>query len=237
MASAKTASRLVLINLLIVLTVAACARTAPAPNPAATVTNTTGPSRLQAVDPAHTALLVMDMQRGLTSQTGSAGNALAARIAAAERASRNAGVMVGFVMTEFAPGYPDVSPNNKEFAPAVGSGKMIRGDPDTQLDPRIAPVGTEHVIVKHRIGAFSTDSLEQVLRARNINTLVLAGIATSGVVLSTVRVAADLDYRVIVLSDCVTDPDPEINRLLLEKVFPPQADVTDSDRYVAALAH
>jgi nicotinamidase-related amidase len=114
---------------------------------------------------------------------------------------------------------------------------MIRGDPDTQLDPRIAPVGTELVFVKHRVGAFSSDSLEQVLRARNINTLVLSGIATSGVVLSTVRVAADLDYRVVVLSDCVTDPDSEVNRLLLEKVFPVQADVTDSDRYMASLDH
>jgi nicotinamidase-related amidase len=78
------------------------------------------------------------------------------------------------------------------------------------------------VIVKDRVGAFSTDSLDQVLRARNVNTLVLTGIATSGVVLSTVRVAADLDYRVIVLSDCVTDPEPEVNRILLEKVFPPR---------------
>jgi len=48
----------------------------------------------------------MDMQEGLTAQAGPAGDALAAQIATAERASRRAGVMVGIVKTEFAPGTP-----------------------------------------------------------------------------------------------------------------------------------
>jgi nicotinamidase-related amidase/predicted small lipoprotein YifL len=239
MASARTPSRLVL-ALLVVLTLAACGRVAPAPTPAHLPTATmtaASPPRFRAIDPAHTALLVMDMQQGIVALAGPTADSLTARIATAERVSRAAGVMVGSVETEFAPDYSDVPRNNKEFAPLAGSGKLIRGDPDTQLDPRVAPAGAEPVIVKDRVGAFSTDSLDQVLRARNVNTLVLTGIATSGVVLSTVRVAADLDYRVIVLSDCVTDPEPEVNRILLEKVFPPQADVINSDQYVATLAH
>jgi nicotinamidase-related amidase len=240
MALAKTPSRLVLIGLLVVLTLAACDRMAPASTtahrPTATMT-AANPPQFQAIDPAHTALLVMDMQQGIVALAGTTTDSLTARIATVERASRAAGVMVGFVETEFAPDRSDVPPNNKEFGPLAARGKMIRGDPDTQFDPRIAPVGTEPVIVKHRVGAFSTDSLQLVLRARNVTTLVLTGIATSGVVLSTVRVAADLDYRVIVLSDCVTDPEPEVNQILLAKVFPPQADVINSDQYVATLAH
>ena len=57
------------------------------------------------------------------------------------------------------------------------------------------------------------------------DALVLAGIATSGVVLSTLRQAADLDYRLTVLSDGCLDSDPEVHRVLTAAVFPKQADV------------
>jgi nicotinamidase-related amidase len=58
---------------------------------------------------------------------------------------------------------------------------------------------------------------------------VLAGIATSGVVLSTLRHAADADYRIIVASDCCSDRDVEVHRVLLGKVFPRQAKVVTSE--------
>jgi len=71
-----------------------------------------------------------------------------------------------------------------------------------------------------------------VLRAANIDTLVLTGIATSGVVLSTLRQAADLDYRLVVLSDACLDSDAEVHRVLMEKVFPRQADVVTVNEWV-----
>ena len=76
---------------------------------------------------------------------------------------------------------------------------------------------------KTRVGAFSTTDLDQQLRDRGIDTLILAGISTSGVVLSTVRDAADRDYRVYVLEDASADPDPEVHDLLIRKIFPRQA--------------
>jgi nicotinamidase-related amidase len=72
-----------------------------------------------------------------------------------------------------------------------------------------------------------------VLRARGIDTLVLTGIATSGVVLSTPRQAADLDYRLTVLADGCLDGDPEVHRVLTEKIFPRQADVLTVDDWIA----
>lgn len=97
------------------------------------------------------------------------------------------------------------------------------------------PSRDEPVIVKHEVGAFSVPSLQTILRTSNIDTLVLAGIATSDVVTSTAEAAADLDYRVIVLSDFVTDADPEVNRVLLDKVLPIEADVIDSTQYAKAV--
>ena len=61
-------------------------------------------------------------------------------------------------------------------------------------------------MVKHRISPFVSTDLETLLRANGIDTLVLAGVHTSGVVLSTVRHAGDLDYRLVIVRDCCADP-------------------------------
>ncbi len=74
-----------------------------------------------------------------------------------------------------------------------------------------------------------------ILRANDIETIVMFGIATSGVVLSTLRHAADADYRLIVLKDCCSDRDAEVHRVLTEKVFPRQATVITAAEFLAAL--
>jgi len=77
--------------------------------------------------------------------------------------------------------------------------------------------------------------METILRSKNINKLVLFGISTSGVVLSTVRWAADMDYSLAVVSDACADRDSEVNRVLMEKVFPWQATVVTSDDFLRAI--
>jgi nicotinamidase-related amidase len=95
----------------------------------------------------------------------------------------------------------------------------------TAIDARVAPQDEDIVVRKTRVGPFSTTDLHEQLQSRGVDTLVLAGISTAGVVLSTVRQAADFDYRVVVVSDACADPDPEVHAILMEKVFPRQADV------------
>jgi nicotinamidase-related amidase len=89
----------------------------------------------------------------------------------------------------------------------------------------VAPQDGDIIVRKVRVGAFSTTDLDAQLRERGVDTLILAGISTSGVVLSTVRDASDRDYRVIVLSDSTADPDAEVHAFLTERIFPRQADV------------
>jgi nicotinamidase-related amidase len=73
------------------------------------------------------------------------------------------------------------------------------------------------------------------LRANNIETLIILGYATSGVVLSTVRYAADSDYRLVVVEDCCADQDPEVHNFLTQRIFPRQAEVVSADEVIQAL--
>jgi hypothetical protein len=72
---------------------------------------------------------------------------------------------------------------------------------------------------------FSTTDLDRQLRERDVSTLILAGLSTSGVVLSTVRDAADRDYELFVLADACADPQPGVHEFLTERIFPRQANV------------
>ena len=88
------------------------------------------------------------------------------------------------------------------------------------------------MITKSRVNAFAGTDLEQVLRARDLDTLVMFGIATSGVVLSTVLHASDADYRLIVISDCSADLDAEVHSCLIEKVLPRRALVVTAKEFL-----
>ena len=99
----------------------------------------------------------------------------------------------------------------------------------------VAPEAHDLVVTKHRVSAFAGTDLDMILRANDIETLILFGISTSGVVLSTVRHAADADYRLIVIKDCCADQDPEVHACLVDKVFPRQSTVVSADSFLNAL--
>jgi nicotinamidase-related amidase len=92
----------------------------------------------------------------------------------------------------------------------------------------LRPQGDEIVVRKTRFGSFSTTNLSSRLREAGIESLILAGISTSGVVLSTVRDAADQDFQIYVLADACADGNPHVHSLLTEAVFPHQAYVINT---------
>ncbi|MFI5915992.1 cysteine hydrolase family protein [Dactylosporangium sp. NPDC051541] len=104
-----------------------------------------------------------------------------------------------------------------------------------QIQPEVAPTDGDIPITKRRVSAFAGSDLEMVLRSSGIEHLVLTGIATSGVVLSTLRQAADLDFQLTVLADGCLDNDEEVHRVLVEKIFPRQAEVTTVESFTAPL--
>ena len=182
-----------------------------------------------------TALLIMDVQEGVVGRFADDESYLP-RLATAVRAARDAGIGIIYVTVAFRQGYPEVSRLNKTFAAIVGSGRFTGDDPGSRIHPAVAPAPGEVIVSKRRVSAFSGSDLDVVLRSGDTTSLVLAGIATSGVVLSTLRQAADLDYRLTVLADGCLDADPEVHRVLMEKVFPRQADVVSVADWTASLS-
>src|ERR1700730_10690671 len=145
-------------------------------------------------------LLLMDFLHGIVERLGSQSVIAAADRAA--KAARAAGIPVMFVRVAFRPGYPEVAESNASFsAVAARAGDAFTQDhPATQVHASLTPLDGEPVILKRRVSAFPGSDLDVLLRGAGADALILAGISTSGVVLSTLRQAADLDYRLTVLS-------------------------------------
>jgi nicotinamidase-related amidase len=181
-----------------------------------------------------TALLVMDVQNGIVARFAS-GDALQP-LRSALQSARAHGLPVIFVRVAFRPGYPEVSPDNRAFSSLKERGGMLESEDATQVWDGVRPEPEEVVVIKRRVSAFTGSGLEVVLRAQGIDQLILTGIATSGVVLSTLREAADQDFGLTVLSDACLDADPEVHRVLVEKVFPRQAQVLSVQEWQAALS-
>lgn len=186
------------------------------------------------LNPRKTALLVMDVQNGIVSRFAEDKNVILPFQNAVEAARRH-DISVIFVRVAFSEGYPEISPQNKSFSALSKSGGMTLFDTTTQIHDSVKPQPGEPVVTKYRVSAFAGSNLEVILRSRQIDTLILTGIATSGVVLSTLRQAADKDYVLTVLSDACIDADPEVHRVLIEKVFPRQAQVQTVDTWMNTL--
>jgi nicotinamidase-related amidase len=180
-----------------------------------------------------TALLVMDLQNGIVSRFADNPEVLKPFQKAVEAARQNK-IPVIFVRVGFSEGYLEVSPRNKAFSAISRHGGMTVVDSSTQIHESVQPKPNEPVITKYWVSAFAGSNLEIILRSQQIDTLILSGIATSGVVLSTLREAADKDFSITVLSDACLDADPEVHRVLIEKVFPRQAEVQTVDTWIGS---
>ena len=140
-----------------------------------------------------TAFLVLDYATYIV-ENFSHDHEVAERAAAALAAARRAGLPVSYVVPD---GMQD------------------------QIHPLVAPAAGEPVLGKKSFSAFATTNLDETLREAGIGHLIIAGVATSGTVLSTTRWAVDIGYRVTVCADACADPDPGAHAALTdENVFP-----------------
>jgi nicotinamidase-related amidase len=185
----------------------------------------------QQVIVAQSALLVMDFQVPIVGRITDGQDRLLATTAGVIAAARRCGMRIIYVVVGFREGYPEISSRNKAFSTIKASGGFA-----TDIHPRVAPAADDVIVTKRRVNAFAGTDLEMILRAGGIDTLVLCGISTSGVILSTVCAAADADYRLFVVRDCCADTDESVHICLMDKVFPRRASVLDSTAVITAMS-
>lgn len=171
------------------------------------------------LEPRRTALILVDlMPRVIALPTAPlTGQVVLERCVALAKATRAAGGLVVHVRVE-QPG-SGVQPEGSELAP--------------ELDPQPADVE----IVKRTVGAFHDTGLDEVLRSRDVDTVVLGGIATNFGVESTGRAADERGYRVIYVADAMTGLHGYAHDFAVDYILPKFGTVSTGTEYVAALGN
>jgi nicotinamidase-related amidase len=188
------------------------------------------------LDRQHTALLIADFYAAMMGTIPHAvDRQVVENTQRLQAAAREAGLFVCYCATVFRPGYVEISERNKTFQERKHSGQPAVSDPVQLIHPAVRPADGEVVVGKHRVNALYGTALDLILRANNIDTLIILGYATSGVVLSTTRSAADLDYRLVIVEDCCADQDPAVHDFLTQRIFPRQVNVVSAADVIAAL--
>ena len=167
------------------------------------------------IDRERTAVLIMDFQQRIVNNVASEPESVVRNAARVLDEARATGIPVIYVVHR--------------------GGAFAEYMLDVEIHEGVTPAAGETVITKTRPGPFSTTALDVDLREMGIDTLVVMGVATSGCVLSAVRWATDINYRFIVVADACSDADPEVHRVLTEKVYPRQGTVMSADEFLGAI--
>ena len=184
----------------------------------------------------HTSILIADFYTDIMDALPHAtSRGVIQKASALQSVARDAGVMLCYCATVFRPGYPEIGERNKTFRQRKASGQSAIANPIDVIHSGVRPRDGEVVVGKHRVNALYGTGLDVALRANDIRDLVILGYATSGVVLSTVRYGADLDYNLYVVEDCCSDSDAEVHDFLINRILPRQADIVNSEDVIKAL--
>ncbi|MFC2021267.1 cysteine hydrolase family protein [Chloroflexota bacterium] len=166
------------------------------------------------IDQKKTAVLIMDYQnRQVSSVSDASREELLAKANAVLAKARSEGIPIIYVEAARGERTPEKNDIYHSIKPKPG----------------------DKVLTKSSGGPFATTNLDEVLKKQGSETMVLMGISTSGCVLTTVRWGSDIGYKLIVLSDCCSDRDEEVQRVLMEKLFPRQATIMTSQEFLQAL--
>jgi nicotinamidase-related amidase len=176
---------------------------------------------------ANAALVLIDLQKGIVDlPTVHPCSEIVSRSAQLAQAFRQRGLPVVLVnVAGRAPGRTDTGIRNHAFPPDW-----------TELVPELKQQPSDLLVTKHRVGAFLGTSLDELLRARGVTQIFLAGVSTSGGVESTGRSAYDLGYNVVFVSDAMTDMNEDAHAKRVEIMFPRLGEVETTDGVLKALA-
>jgi biuret amidohydrolase len=168
------------------------------------------------LSPSTTAVIAVHMQRDIVTADGAFGGFFAAQAAEhdvigvvgrLQRAARDAGASVVHTRVAWKSDYSDLIPNSPLLGMVVQNKCLVDGREMAEIVPQLRPHAGDVVITHKRIGGFTDSDLDEQLRARGIETVLFAGVATNASVEGTARQASDLAYRTMIVSDACSAAD------------------------------
>ncbi|MBC8728114.1 isochorismatase family cysteine hydrolase [Paraburkholderia sp. UCT2] len=189
-------------------------------------------ARIPAIAPSRTALVVMHYQTDILGLFPSVAPALLANTRSLCDAARAKGVSVYFANLRFSPGYPEVSPLNRNGQGIKSLGLFLAD----RIAPELGQQANEPLVIAHRASVFFGTDLEAKLSEQGIDSLIMVGIASTGVVLSSVAYASDADFRLYTVKDCCYDPDQVVHEHLFSTAFDSRTTVLSLEDALLLLA-
>ena len=203
-------------------------------------------SGAERLDAGRSALLIFDLLEGHVNRDDASRERFAPVIANAAlvlEAARTAGCMVAYAKADHradratsARTLRDSDNRLKPLAPGAPDGPLLTGGTaETEVVRELAPRPEDFIVPKHRWSAFHGTYLDLALRARKVDTIVLAGASTDVGIASTAFAARDLDYNLVIVSDACSSPERDNHDQLMRRVFPRMARVRTARQVVAML--
>ena len=186
------------------------------------------------IDAKHTAVISLHLQKSTVHLTG-VPDEMMDRVDAVLKGARRAGILVVHQVTGFRKGYPEVSPRNKTLMNLSTTGVLQPGMEGGELHAKAAALPEDIIVGGPRFGAFFENDMGSVLRAKDITALVLLGVSSGGAVMTAVTSATDLDFELVMIEDCCLDTDPELHRVLFERLFPRRADILSTQEFLQVI--
>jgi nicotinamidase-related amidase len=199
-----------------------------------------------ALDPKHTAIVLIEYQNDFTSEGGALHGAVAGVMEDTGMldntrrlvdAARQAGATIVHAPITFAPGYNEIAEHPYGILKGVvDSTAFVKGEWGSEIVDALAPQAGDVVVEgKRGLDTFATTNLDFILRARDISAIVLGGFLTNCCVESTMRTGYEKGYKVITLSDCVAATSAEEHENAIKFDYPMFSAVMTSDAVAGEL--
>jgi nicotinamidase-related amidase len=196
------------------------------------------------LDPRHTAVLTMELQRGVVGDAAViraladevAARGVIAKAVTVVRAARAAGARVVHCTAEFRPDRA----GSGENAPmlrllAKGPPNLLVGSPEAEVVPELGPEPSDVIASRrHGLTPFPGTDLDQILRNLGVRTIVATGVSVNIGVTGLVMTAVDLGYRVAVVTDAVAGVPRDYAAAVIEHTLAPLATLVTADEVVGA---
>jgi nicotinamidase-related amidase len=188
------------------------------------------------LDPRRCAFLAMDFQHDILAVTPQYREKhLLETVTLVLDAARHSSATVVYITVSFRDDYADAPAHSPLFQAEKARGVMKVGSPGAAICEELTPQTGDLVINKHGVDPFNSTHLANVLRARDVETLVLMGVWTNYVVEATARTGADSGYRIIVVTDgCASDTEDH-HQFFVTQILPMLGTAATASDVIAAL--